>query len=139
MTKRLDWSNFYFSYNSDQWNNCISFLAPYIRFSYKFTLKHFASRPAEKWSISRNVMITLHLGCYFKRKKTAHISTGRSGFWIKVFQNKNFTFLESSRLFWRNFQPEWNEGWKLLQKSLELSRKVKFYSEKLLFKNHFDQ
>ena len=31
---------------------------------------------------------TLRLGCYFKRKKTAYISTGWSGFWIQVFQNK---------------------------------------------------
>ena len=67
-------------------------MALHFTFSYQFTIKHFISRPAEKESSSRDVMITLRLGCYFKRKKTAYISTGWRGFWIKVFQNKILLF-----------------------------------------------
>ena len=41
-------------------------------------------------------MITLHFGGYFERKKTAHISTGWSGFWIKVFRIKFYSSKEFS-------------------------------------------
>ena len=37
---------------------------------------------------------------------TIYFSTGWRGVWRKLFQYEKFTLLESSRLFWRNFQPE---------------------------------